>query len=51
MNIINILLAVMLVIIIALQLLNVAISQRAVNLVYGFILLIFLVANSGWVHV
>jgi hypothetical protein len=51
MNIVNIFLAVMVVVIIALQILNVPISQRAVNLVYGFILLILIVVNSGWIGI
>lgn len=50
-SIVNILLAILLVVIIALQLLGVAVSQKVVNITYGVILLLFMIVNGNWWHI
>lgn len=50
MSILTIILAVLLVLIVALQILKVGISQNVINILYGVILLLIVVGNSGWIH-
>jgi hypothetical protein len=50
MNIINIFVLIMVAAILILQLLNVAVSQKAVNIVLCTAVILEVVGNSGWLH-